>query len=101
MITYINKNGVRVDPMGQPAPEPEPTAGAASGPTNDQLKAQLDALGVKYPANARKADLQALLEEAEQQVEGESEASGNEDSNPEGNDGEGADDDGEPEGQQD
>jgi hypothetical protein len=29
--------------------------------TNDQLKAALDAKGVKYPANANKADLQALL----------------------------------------
>lgn len=96
MVTYI-VNGKRVDPMGRPTPEPEPTTSAASGPTNDQLKAQLDALGVKYPANARKADLQAFLEEAEQQAEGESEAAGNEDSNPEGTgEGEGADDGADP-----
>ncbi|KAF0235061.1 MAG: hypothetical protein FD177_220 [Desulfovibrionaceae bacterium] len=32
------------------------------GPTKDQLMAALDAKGVKYPANAKKGELQELLD---------------------------------------
>jgi len=50
--------------------KPEKESGKKSGPTVKELKATLDELGVNYGANATKAELEALVKEAEKPEEG-------------------------------